>query len=148
MFFPAGAAGLSVTASAAVASIGGSVGAGVGWLASLLQDEEGQKRKEEEKMIFWVTVLPALIIMYGCDLSLTSVAAAACAGAGAGWLARLFQNKRQQRKEEEEMRIYACGIAALALVSFVYLNRSSVRRNRKRKPQNTKISESLHCISC
>ncbi|XP_037551304.1 uncharacterized protein LOC119427737 [Nematolebias whitei] len=106
----AGAAGLSATANAAVASIGGSIGAGIGWLASILQDEEGKKRKEEEeeekKKIFWVTVLPALIILYnglnGHGLSLTSIAAVACVGSGAGWLAKLFQNKRQKRKKEEE----------------------------------------------
>lgn len=138
--FPAGAAGLSGTASAAVACVGGIFGAGIGFVASLFQEEEERKRMEEEKkQVFWVgaSLVPVVLYVFlnGHGPLATAITAAVCIVAGAGWYAKVsWEERERKRREEEAMLMW--GIGALAFGSFVYLNRCADRANNNTKKRN------------
>ncbi|XP_017270400.1 interferon alpha-inducible protein 27-like protein 2 isoform X2 [Kryptolebias marmoratus] len=137
----AGAAGLSATANAALAGIGGIFGAGFGWLASVFQEEEERKRKEEEeRKCFWMTVALASMTLYiylnGCGPVATTAAALVSVGAAAGWLVGVIQERNERKRREEVEKYVLLGIGALALVSYMNCDNRAVIRDRQQDPKH------------
>lgn len=109
--FPAGAAGLSGTANAAVACIGSIIGDGIEFVASVFQDKEEKKRKEKETTATgWLEKI---------------------------WAER----ERKRREEEEEKLMWRmAGICAVGLfIGYMCADKRNRRHNNTKKI-NQKVS--------